>query len=210
VAFVFYTLPCTISGWDFLAKLNQKGFYMTRVLQIRRGTSAQHENFVGLPGEITMDTDTKTIRLHDGETLGGTVIGANGIFDISTVPDDFWVDIITQHAPKQFKIIETNPVTFTNNSAGQDYIIGGNAVPQFIHTVLVCQNDEAGYTAGDQVWCWGIGNRANPSPTPMHNRDGLRIRMMIDSESFWVNHKDTGAKTPITDTNWRILYRVYC
>jgi hypothetical protein len=50
---------------------------MTRVLQIRRGTSAAHENFVGLPGEITMDTDNKTIRLHDGETLGGTVIGGN-------------------------------------------------------------------------------------------------------------------------------------
>lgn len=66
---------------------------MTRVLQIRRGTSAQHENFVGLPGEITMDTDNKTIRLHDGETLGGITVGNGGNgnteFDINSVPDDF-------------------------------------------------------------------------------------------------------------------------
>lgn len=187
---------------------------MTRVLQIRRGTSAQHENFVGLPGEITMDTDNKTIRLHDGETLGGITVGNGGNgnteFDINSVPDDFWSNIVAQHAPKQFKVIETELATFTNGSVAMEYIIGGNDVPQFIQTVLVCQNDEAGYIAGDEVWCWGIGNRANPSPTPIYGRTGLRIKIMIDYETFWVNHKETAAKTNITDTNWRILHRVYC
>jgi hypothetical protein len=199
----------------FLAKLiNNKDFNMTRVLQIRRGTSAQHENFVGLPGEITMDTDNKTIRLHDGITLGGITVGdggnSNPEFDINSVPDEIWANIVAQHAPKQFKVIETEPSSFTNNSVGMDYIIGGNDTPKFIQTVLVCQNDEAGYIAGDEVWCWGIGNRANPNPTPIYGRTGLRIRIMIDSETFWVNHKDTAEKTNITDTNWRILYRVYC
>lgn len=45
---------------------------MTRVLQLRRGTTAQNNNFTGLPGEITFDMDAKTVRIHDGETLGGT------------------------------------------------------------------------------------------------------------------------------------------
>ncbi len=44
---------------------------MTRVLQIRRGTTTQHENFTGMPGEITFDTDARTLRVHDGVTLGG-------------------------------------------------------------------------------------------------------------------------------------------
>lgn len=44
---------------------------MTRVLQLRRGSTTQNDNFTGLPGEITMDTDAKTVRIHDGETLGG-------------------------------------------------------------------------------------------------------------------------------------------
>ncbi|MDW2995985.1 MAG: hypothetical protein R8M71_03430 [Alphaproteobacteria bacterium] len=187
---------------------------MTRVLQIRRGTSAAHENFVGLPGEITMDTDNKTIRLHDGETLGGTVIGGNSgeksEFDIETVPSEFWQETIAQYAPAPFKVIETAPIAFRNNSAGIEYLIGGNDKPKFIQTVLVCQNDEAGYTAGDEVWCWGIGNRNNPSPTPTHENTGLNIVLAIDFGTFWVNHRVTSAKTNINDENWRILYRVYC
>lgn len=46
---------------------------MAKLLQIRRGNSNQHENFVGAAGEITMDTTAgaETIRVHNGETLGG-------------------------------------------------------------------------------------------------------------------------------------------
>lgn len=45
---------------------------MSRILQLRRGNTAEHENFTGQIGEITMDTDAKNIRIHDGETPGGT------------------------------------------------------------------------------------------------------------------------------------------
>jgi len=47
---------------------------MTRQIQIRRGTSAEHEIFTGAIGEVTMDTDVKTLRVHDGETVGGTAL----------------------------------------------------------------------------------------------------------------------------------------
>ena len=47
---------------------------MTRILQIRRGSSAQNDNFTGLSGEITFDTTNKTLRVHDGETLGGAIL----------------------------------------------------------------------------------------------------------------------------------------
>lgn len=45
---------------------------MSRQIQIRRGTATEHENFTGAIGEVTMDTTNKTLRVHDGETLGGT------------------------------------------------------------------------------------------------------------------------------------------
>ncbi len=45
---------------------------MSRVIQIRRGTAAEHETFTGADGEITMDTTNKTLRVHDGQTTGGT------------------------------------------------------------------------------------------------------------------------------------------
>ena len=40
-------------------------------IQFRRGTTAQHETFTGAQGEITYDTERKTLVLHDGTTVGG-------------------------------------------------------------------------------------------------------------------------------------------
>ena len=34
----------------------------------RRGTTAQHASFVGLIGELTVDTDKNVIVVHDGAT----------------------------------------------------------------------------------------------------------------------------------------------
>ncbi len=51
---------------------------MSRQIQIRRGTTAEHENFTGAIGELTMDTDKKTLRIHDGETPGGLEISGGG------------------------------------------------------------------------------------------------------------------------------------
>ena len=45
---------------------------MATAIQFRRGTTAQHSTFTGLVGEITVDTDLDTIRVHDGSTAGGT------------------------------------------------------------------------------------------------------------------------------------------
>jgi len=47
---------------------------MATQLQFRRGTSAQNNAFTGAAGEITLDTDTNNIRIHDGATAGGAEI----------------------------------------------------------------------------------------------------------------------------------------
>jgi Major tropism determinant N-terminal domain len=47
-------------------------------LQFRRGTAAQNNAFTGVSGELAVDTDNKTIRVHDGSTAGGiTVVNVN-------------------------------------------------------------------------------------------------------------------------------------
>lgn len=48
---------------------------MSKQWQIRRGTSAENNEFTGAQGEITMDTDKNQIRLHDGVTQGGMPFG---------------------------------------------------------------------------------------------------------------------------------------
>jgi hypothetical protein len=43
-------------------------------LQFRRGTAAQNNAFTGAVGELAVDTDNKTVRVHDGSTAGGIAI----------------------------------------------------------------------------------------------------------------------------------------
>lgn len=47
---------------------------MSKCVQFRRGSADQHEEFTGALGEVTMDTTNNTLRVHDGETAGGTVL----------------------------------------------------------------------------------------------------------------------------------------
>ena len=43
-------------------------------IQLRRGTTTEHNTFKGAVGEVTVDTDKKTLVVHDGVTAGGTVL----------------------------------------------------------------------------------------------------------------------------------------
>lgn len=61
---------------------------MTTEIKRRRGTTAQHATFVGGLAEITIDTDKKTIVVHDGVTAGGFPLArADDIPEIPEIPD---------------------------------------------------------------------------------------------------------------------------
>jgi hypothetical protein len=49
---------------------------MATQVQFRRGTTTQNNAFTGAAGEITYDTDIKTLRLHDGTSAGGGAVVA--------------------------------------------------------------------------------------------------------------------------------------
>ena len=58
---------------------------MAKVLQLRRGTTAQNNAFTGAEGEVTVDTTKKTLRLHDGATAGGKeILGASDFATVAT------------------------------------------------------------------------------------------------------------------------------
>ena len=59
----------------------KKGKNMSRQIQIRRGSKEEHQNFTGAIGEITMDTTNNTLRVHDGTTVGGTVLAKQSDLD---------------------------------------------------------------------------------------------------------------------------------
>ena len=49
---------------------------MAKQLQLRKGTTTEHNSFTGAVGELTYDTQKKQLRVHDGDTVGGHVVGA--------------------------------------------------------------------------------------------------------------------------------------
>ena len=44
---------------------------MAVTVQFRRGTTAQNNAFTGSVGELSINTTTNTIRVHDGSKAGG-------------------------------------------------------------------------------------------------------------------------------------------
>lgn len=46
---------------------------------LKRGNTAQNNNYLGVYGEVSVDMEAKTLRIHDGNTQGGNVITASGV-----------------------------------------------------------------------------------------------------------------------------------
>lgn len=49
-----------------------------KTLQLRRGTTEKNAAFKGASGEVTVDTDLNVLRVHDGTTVGGHLVGGGG------------------------------------------------------------------------------------------------------------------------------------
>ena len=57
---------------------------MAKKLQLRRGTTSQHNTFTGAEGEVTIDTTKDTAVVHDGSTAGGTPLAKEDMSNVSS------------------------------------------------------------------------------------------------------------------------------
>ena len=196
---------------------------MARVLQIRRGTSAQNNNFTGMAGELSFDTDAKTLRVHDGETLGGYALArADAVvptpdtntgdgFDIYSVPDDFWQSKINQFAPSSsFTVLTSTKNALLRKTTAVEYIFNTDRTALFADAVLVCVTADAGYRVGDMVAAYGFGSHTATAPIIFYDESGVHARLMIGNAAPWVYHRDTCTITNTADDAWRIQFRLYC
>ena len=118
---------------------------MSRQIQIRRGTTAEHENFTGAIGEVTYDTTAKTLRVHDGQTVGGTVLAKQSeIPSVATMIPDW-----------------DNMETITNypTSAATQYTATQNCLVVMVTSSAYLSQFHV-YINGHQMLC-GIGNNSN-------------------------------------------------
>lgn len=58
-------------------------------LQLRKGTKAQNDAFVGAEGELTYDTQTQGLRIHDGTTQGGHMIDTVVAWQVPTAENNY-------------------------------------------------------------------------------------------------------------------------
>ena len=63
---------------------------MAKQLQLRQGTTTEHNTFTGAVGEVTVDTTKDTLVVHDGVTVGGHPVAARANADgtISLIKKD--------------------------------------------------------------------------------------------------------------------------
>jgi len=96
---------------------------MSKQLQLRGGTTAEHSTFTGADREVTVDTDKKTLVVHDGLTVGGNPIATKAEQDALNikngggVPRNLNGDILY---PLMFsRLAQTIDVTVTGVTAGE-------------------------------------------------------------------------------------------
>ena len=190
---------------------------MSRVLQIRRGTTAQNDNFTGMAGEITYDTDAKTIRVHDGQTLGGVALAradeipeSSATFDIDSVSDEKWSEIVSRVAPAPFTTYTSTNLTISGSTYIEYVFSDVSSAPIIVRPSLVCQTAAAGYVADDETTAFGIGDYTTPPLFTFVDENGVHIRVMIGGGAFWVAHKTTGVATNIVNSEWKLKIRIYC
>ena len=63
---------------------------MAKQIQLRKGTTTEHNTFTGAVGEVTVDTTKDTLVVHDGVTVGGFPVAskANADGTISLIKKD--------------------------------------------------------------------------------------------------------------------------
>lgn len=128
---------------------------MAKQVKLRRGTTAEHADFVGANGEVTVDTVKHVVVVHDGVTAGGwPVANATAV--------DATLSVLTANAANQAASITTllanaatQAVTLTSlaaNAAAQQagidaFILASNATAIFANIAGVQANVTAANAA---------------------------------------------------------------
>ena len=122
---------------------------MSTQVQFRRGTTTQNNAFTGAQGELSVDTDLKTIRLHDGTTAGGGSTMLNNVSPQTALNKTFstgsvWQgnavglgyggtgSALTANAGSILYSTASGLALSTSGTSGQVLVSGGTGAPTFV------------------------------------------------------------------------------
>ena len=131
-------------------------------------------------------------------------------FDINSVPVSFWQTLFSTYQTNEIHIATSNSMNVASNvSFYDDSFSDLTELPLFARAFLVCQEDDAGYSAGDETPAFGIGDYASPVVYSYIGDYVLHVRLFAGCQTFWAPHKTTGTKTNLTASKWKIKIKVY-
>lgn len=95
---------------------------MAFAFQRRRGTTSQHSTFTGLNAELTVDTDKKTVVVHDGSVAGGYPLSREK-YGIHTTPFETVTTSATSAATTVNYDAVTQSVLYYTNAATANWAL---------------------------------------------------------------------------------------
>lgn len=93
---------------------------MAYSVQFRRGTTAEHASFAGEAGEVTVNTETNKLVVHDGTTVGGHEVDAAYKLSIAFV--NGWT--MTPNGANGIEIALGGTKLFSLDNSGNMVVIG--------------------------------------------------------------------------------------
>jgi len=151
---------------------------MATQVQFRRGSTSEHSSFTGAVGEVTVDTDLDTIRVHDGSTAGGIRIAkfseTNNAFTLSD---------------ESSNTINVTPgdsdITIKGDGTGITPTVAGNSVTFALDNVVnltnISSSDSTGVTINDNLLITGVIKAEGSSAIFID--DGLSVSGAITSST---------------------------
>ena len=117
---------------------------MATQVQFRRGTTSQHSSFTGAVGEVTVDTDLSTLKVHDGSAAGGVRIAK--FTDIASSITAATIDISDSSSNTVSLVPGASDITFI----GDDITIAaaGNTMTFTLNNTITVDQISSGNSTG--------------------------------------------------------------
>ena len=141
---------------------------MATQVQFRRGSTSEHSSFTGAVGEVTVDTDLDTIRVHDGSIAGGVRIAKFSELNSPFTLSDSSSNTISVTPGDSDITLKGNGITTS---------VAGNSVTFALDNVVNLTNisslDSTGVTINDNLLITGVIKAEGSSSIQIE--DGLNI-----------------------------------
>ena len=96
---------------------------MAKIVRRRRGSTEDHANFTGDPGEITVDLTEKTVRVHDGSIVSGVPLAKA---DMTNVSDSVGITQLAVSDGSAGQVLSTNGAGQLSFVGQTDVVVGGD------------------------------------------------------------------------------------